>query len=323
MRNEHDACEMVLSLRGGRIYQLRMKRQTWLVTGATGLIGSALSSALIAEGHKVRALGRTNKCPKGTQPFVWNPETGMFPSEALQGVDVVVHLDAASVGKRWTTNHKKAIFNSLVSSTSLLRSELLKANFCGHGIQASAIGIYGHHPAPCDEQTESGSGFLAEVAHAWERAAIHGETLGCRLVQMRLGLVLAPNGGTLKKLLPIYKLGLGAPLGVGKQPMGWIHIDDVVRFIVWAAANDSAQGPFNVVAPEHASNALFSTCLAGVLNRPHWAPAVPRFALHLAMGSMSSLLLEGQRAVPSKLQQAGFVWKHPELADALANCVHV
>ena len=203
-----------------------------------------------------------------------------------------------------------------------MKTHLLEAGFAGTWIQASAIGIYGNHPAPCDENTPMGTGFLAEVAQAWEQASLAVDvTPSYRLVRMRLGLVLSPNGGTLDKLLPIYKLGLGAPLGSGTQPMGWIHIDDVVQFILWAASNDKAHGAFNVVAPEAASNKQFSKCLATSMNRPHWAPAVPAFALKLAMGSMSSLLLEGQNATPSKLQQGGFAWQHPTLSEALTDCV--
>jgi len=299
-----------------------MKRQIWLVTGATGLVGNALCEALLAEGHEVRALGRGSAHPRGTLPFTWDLKSGKLPDEALEGVDVVVHLAAASVGQRWTKKHKEAILNSRVQSTSLLKAHLLEAGFAGTWIQASAIGIYGNHSAPCDENTPMGTGFLAEVAQAWEQASLAVDvTPSYRLVRMRLGLVLSPNGGTLDELLPIYKLGLGAPLGSGTQPMGWIHIDDVVQFILWAASNAKAHGAFNVVAPEAASNKQFSKCLAKSMNRPHWAPAVPAIALKLAMGSMSSLLLEGQNATPSKLQQGGFAWQHPTLSEALTNCV--
>ena len=286
------------------------------------MVGNALCKALLAQGHEVRALGRGSAHPRGTHPFTWDLKSGKFPDEALEGVDVVVHLAAASVGQRWTKKHKEAILNSRVQSTSLLKAHLLEAGFAGTWIQASAIGIYGNHSAPCDENTPMGTGFLAEVAQAWEQASLAVDvTPSYRLVRMRLGLVLSPNGGTLDKLLPIYKLGLGAPLGSGTQPMGWIHIDDVVQFILWAASNAKAHGAFNVVAPEAASNKQFSKCLAKSMNRPHWVPAVPAIALKLAMGRMSSLLLEGQNATPSKIQQGGFAWQHPTLSEALTDCV--
>ena len=137
---------------------------------------------------------------------------------------------------------------------------------------------------------------------------------------MRLGLVLSPDGGTLAKLLPIYKFGLGAPLGSGQQHMGWIHLEDVIQFITWAAATPEASDAYNVVAPRANTNEEFSQSLAKALNRPHWAPKVPGFALSLAMGEMSSLLLEGQNVRPSRLLDAGFQWTHPDLLGALQHC---
>ena len=298
-----------------------MKIQSWLVTGATGLIGQALVKTLLTQGHEVRTVGRTLRSVHGASPFAWSPTRGQFPLEALDDIDVVVHLASASVGKRWTGAHRRAILESRTLSTHLLRESMIKVGFKGTWIQASAIGIYGNNPQPCDEQTAYGSGFLAQIAQAWENAAQPDKISPFRLVRMRLGLVLSPKGGPLEKLLPIYKVGLGAPLGSGKQPMGWIHIDDVVQFILWAASNEVARGAFNVVAPEAVSNASFSECLATALNRPHWAPAVPAFALNLAMGSMSSLLLEGQNATPNKLLKAGFEWRYPALMEALIHCI--
>ena len=250
------------------------------------------------------------------------PHVRQIPDEALlEGVDVVVHLAAASVGQRWTKKHKEAILNSRVQSTSLLKTHLLEAGFAGTWIQASAIGIYGNHPAPCDENTPMGT--LLGRGGASLGASILGG--GCdafvSIGAHAIGARAVPKRRNLDKLLPIYKLGLGAPLGSGTQPMGWIHIDDVVQFILWAASNDKAHGAFNVVAPEAASNKQFSKCLATSMNRPHWAPAVPAIALKPTMGSMSSLLLEGQNATPSKLQQGGFAWQHPTLSEALTDCV--
>ena len=242
------------------------------------------------------------------------------PLEALEGVDVVVHLAAASVGQRWTGSHRRAILESRTLGTHLLREALVQTGFSGTWIQASAIGIYGHAPELCDEQSTKGQGFLADVAEAWERASQPEVTAPFRLVRMRLGLVLSPDGGTLAKLLPIYKFGLGAPLGSGQQHMGWIHLEDVIQFITWAAATPEASDAYNVVAPRANTNEEFSQSLAKALNRPHWAPKVPGFALAMAMGEMSSLLLEGQNVRPSRLLDAGFQWKHSDLLDALKHC---
>ena len=284
------------------------------------MIGRALVGQLMDEGHEVRTLGRSRHSVMGAPSFAWSPKQGLFPLEALEHVDVVVHLAAASVGQRWTASHKRAILESRTHGTHVLREALLKVGFSGTWIQASAIGIYGHAPVLCDEQSDRGEGFLAEVAHAWEQAAQVSSGANFRLVRMRLGLVLSPKGGTLAKLLPIYKMGLGAPLGSGKQHMGWIHIDDVLQFVHWAASNPRANGAYNVVAPAASSNADFSKTLAKALRRPHWAPKVPALALALAMGEMSSLLLEGQNVRPSRLLAEGFKWQHPELSDALQHC---
>ncbi len=240
--------------------------------------------------------------------------------EALESVDVVVHLAAASVGQRWTGSHRRAILESRTLGTHLLREALIQKGFSGTWIQASAIGIYGHAPELCDEQSAKGQGFLAEVAEAWERASLPEDSVPFRLVRMRLGLVLSPDGGTLAKLLPIYKFGLGAPLGSGQQHMGWVHLDDVIQFIRWAAATPEVSGVYNVVAPRANTNVEFSQSLAKALNRPHWAPKVPGFALSLAMGEMSALLLEGQNVRPSRLLDARFQWRHPDLLGALQHC---
>ena len=284
------------------------------------MIGQALVKALVDEGHAVRTLGRSARSVHGSTPFVWSPSQGKFPLEALEGVDVVVHLAAASVGQRWTGSHRRAILESRTLGTHLLREALVQARFSGTWIQASAIGIYGHAPEICDEQSTKGRGFLADVAEAWERASQPEVTAPFRLVRMRLGLVLSPDGGTLAKLLPIYKFGLGAPLGSGQQHMGWIHLEDVIQFITWAAATPEASDAYNVVAPRANTNEEFSKSLAKALNRPHWAPKVPGFALAMAMGEMSSLLLQGQNVRPSRLLDAGFQWKHPDLLDALQHC---
>ena len=284
------------------------------------MIGQALVKALVDKGHDVRTLGRSARQVHGSTPFVWSPSQGQFPLDALEGVDVVVHLAAASVGQRWTGAHRRAILESRTLGTHLLREALIQTGFAGTWIQASAIGIYGNAPELCDEQSTTGQGFLADVADAWERASKPEETAAFRQVRMRLGLVLSPEGGTLAKLLPIYKLGLGAPLGSGQQHMGWIHLEDVIQFVSWAAQTPEAQGAYNVVAPQANTNKEFSQALAKALRRPHWAPNVPAFALSLAMGEMSSLLLEGQNVRPSRLLDAEFKWKHPQLLGALQHC---
>jgi uncharacterized protein len=302
-------------------FKIRMKVQTWLITGATGLVGTALVRHLLFKGHQVRTLGRSAQGTPGVAHFAWSPSQGNLPPESLQGVDVVVHLAGASVGRRWTASHRRAILESRVQGTSLLRKALAEVGFEGVWIQASAVGFYGSAPNPVDENAPRGAGFLSDVVEAWEDSACSDPEPQCRRVVMRLGLILAPTGGTLAQLLPIYKWGLGAPLGSGRQRMSWIHLQDVIRFVAWAASTPDAHGTFNVVAPFAPTNGEFSRTLARVLRRPHWAPRVPGWALHLAMGEMASLLLEGQNTLPNRLLDAGFTWLHPDLESALQDCV--
>ena len=299
-----------------------MKPHTWLITGASGLIGTALTHALVQKGTKVRTLGRTKKAVHPlAEGFVWNPETRLFPAEALDGVEVVVHLAGANVGQRWTPSHKKAIMESRTAGTSLLCDALKKKGFQGTFIQASAVGLYGECTSAATEESPTGEGFLAQVAHAWEQsAAVHLPT-STRQVVMRLGIVLSPLGGTLARLLPIYRFGLGAPLGNGTQSMSWIHVEDVVRFVQFAAATSTAHGAYNVVAPKSVPNAKFSAVLAQCLRRPHFAPSVPAWALRLVLGEMATIVLESQNVVPDKLLKEGFQWRHPALKEALLDCI--
>lgn len=294
---------------------------TWLVTGASGLVGTALCDHLIAQGHEVRVLSRSRAFNiSGATSFVWDVAGKVFPQGALDGVDHVVHLAGANVGQRWTAAHKSAILESRTEGTALLANALAQAGFSGTFIQASAIGLYGEcHDA--GESTPKGEGFLADVTAAWESAAEGLLPADVRHVTMRIGLVLSGRGGTLDKLLPIYRLGLGAPLGSGQQWMSWIHLDDVVRFVVKAAFDPKVAGPHNLVAPEPVTNRAFSQALARALSRPHLAPAVPAFALKLAMGDMASLLLTSQHVLPENLNQMGFTWTAGRLNEALERCV--
>jgi len=297
-----------------------MKVQTWLITGATGLVGTALQKALLNAGHRVRTLSRSPQDNSSSEAFAWDPNAGTLDRRALDVVDVVVHLAGASVGQRWTPAHKRAILESRVQGTTLLRDELQLCGFDGTWIQASAVGFYGNTSAPCDEGSPKGNGFLADVVEAWERASISSQPQAWRLLHLRLGLVLSGQGGTLDRLWPIYRLGLGAPLGSGAQAMSWVHLDDVVHMMLWLAQRPEAEGCFNATAPTSVSNEEFSQTLAQVLGRPHWAPRVPAWALRAAMGDMAALLLEGQNAVPQRLLDLGFTWRHPNLLEALQSC---
>ena len=201
-----------------------------------------------------------------------------------QGVDVVVHLAGASVGQRWTRSHKEAILRSRVEGTTTLMQALKEASFAGTILQASAIGLYEPSEHPMDEQGAPGSSFLADVVRRWEQAACDNQPQGSRLVFLRLGIVLAPKGGTLDKLAPIYRMGLGAPLASGRQWMSWIALDDVLRVMQWCVSQPSVRGAVNVVAPDPVRNADFSQSLAQAMKRPHLAPRVPGWALRSMFG---------------------------------------
>ena len=299
-----------------------MKPHTWLITGASGLIGTALTHSLLQKGATVRTLGRSDaRAHPDATAFAWDLEQGIFPSAALEDVDVVVHLAGANVGQRWTRSHKLAIMESRTKGTSLLCKALKQMRFTGVFIQASAVGYYGECTSAVDENGTVGQGFLAQVAKAWEQSAAVHLPSSTRHVVMRLGIVLSPNGGTLGRLLPIYGLGLGAPLGKGSQCMSWIHVDDVVRFVQHAATTATAHGAFNLVAPESVPNAQFSRVLAKCLGRPHFAPSVPAWALRLVLGEMATIVLASQNVVPDKLLKEGFQWRHPELKEALLDCI--
>ena len=297
-----------------------MKVQTWLITGASGLVGSALRRALAEKGHRVRTLSRSPQSTSIDGAFGWDPTRGWLDERALDGVDVVVHLAGASVGKRWTVQHKTDILESRTLGTTLLRNQLEKLGFGGVWIQASAVGFYGYTVDVCDESSPRGRGFLAEVVGAWEQCAMLDSPSPIRQAILRLGLVFSPQGGTLAKLWPIYRLGLGAPLGTGEQCMSWIHIDDVVRLVLWVAETPTAKGIYNATAPNCIKNRDFSISLASAVHRFHGAPAVPNWALQLFLGEMSSLLLEGQCAQPRRLMEEEFEWVFPDASGALKAC---
>ena len=295
-----------------------MKPQTWLIAGATGLIGSALVEQLLQTGQNVRILSRRPvEARHGVKVVLWNPRRGVFDRSCLSGVDVIVQLAGANVGQRWTQKQKALILQSRLDSTHLLGQAL--SDFTGTWIQASAIGYYGKTQGEVDESQGAGTGFLADVVRQWENAARLHQHGSMRQAILRFGVVLSPKGGSLRKMLPVYRCGLGAALSHGHQKMSWIHLEDVVRTIEWVARNPQASGIFNVVAPSPCSNRDFSKALATALHRPHWSPNVPAWALRWMFGDMSSVLLDDAEVRPDRLHQMGFDWNHPDLDLALRN----
>ncbi len=298
-----------------------------LVTGASGLIGMNLCDRLLARGDEVVALSRNPEAAATTNPTVswhgWSSTTERPPVEALEGIDAVVNLVGEPIDQRHTPEAKARIMESRERSTKNLVDGLAAAPVKpGVLVSQSATGYYGDHgEAIVDESTPAGSDFLAEVCSRWEAAAQPAAAAGIRLVNTRTGLVLDPSGGLLKQLLLPFKLGVGGPLAGGGWYMPWIHRDDEVGLMLWAIDNPAAQGVFNSAAPNPVTNREFSKALGRALHRPSFAP-VPKLAVTARLGrEMADHATASIRAVPRRAQDKGYVFRHPEVGEALADLV--
>jgi uncharacterized protein (TIGR01777 family) len=293
-----------------------------LMTGATGLIGRRLCESLADEGHTIIALSRAPEKAgdlTAAELHRWDPLSGAPPAVALQGVDVVVHLAGEPIAaRRWSAEQKRRIRDSRVLSTKNLVAALMSnAHAPGAFICGSAVGFYGDRgDEQLDELSRAGRGFLSEVCQEWEGEALGAQQAGGRVVLVRTGVVLSPEGGALKKMLPPFKLGIGGPLGGGRQWFPWIHIDDIVGIFRHAIFSPSLGGALNGTAPGIVTNAEFTKQLGGVLGRPAFLP-VPEFALRLLMGEMADIVLASQRALPEAALEAGYKFKSPGLRAAL------
>lgn len=294
-----------------------------LVTGSTGLVGTAVGNELAREGHTVCRLIRPVSTVAGGAKegfdVAWNPATGQLGGAGV-GADAVVNLAGASIaGGRWTKARKQLLRTSRIDTTRALVGALAKMNARPRVlVSASAIGIYGDRgDERLTEESEPGTDFLAGLAQDWEAEALKAEALGIRVVLTRFGIVLARHGGALAKMLLPFKLGVGGSLGSGKQWMSWITLEDVVGAVRFAIENGSVRGAVNVVAPQPVQNAEFTQALAKALRRPGLFPA-PAFVLRLALGEMAdALLLSSQRVSTQKLQKLGYQFRFPELPSAL------
>ncbi len=295
---------------------------TIAVTGASGLIGRALTHFLTTGGHTVVRIGRGAEAAPSPQlrDVRWDLAAGRLDPRALEGVDAVVHLAGANVGGRWTAAHRRAIMDSRVQGTRLVAETIAAMERPPRVlVSASAVGYYGDRGNEVlDEGAPRGRGFLADVAAAWEAAADPARAAGVRVVHPRLGVVLTPRGGALAKLLLPFQLGAGGPLGSGRQWWGVVGLDDAVGALHAAVAREDLAGPVNVVLPEPVRSADFARVLGGVLHRPAVVPT-PAFALRLALGreQADEMLLASQRVVPARLLAAGFAFRHPTVEDAL------
>jgi hypothetical protein len=288
-----------------------------VISGASGLIGTQLVAQLSRSGHEIVRLVR--RSPKAGE-IQWNPKSGTLDAAALEGTDAVIHLSGAGIGdKRWTDGYRKEILDSRTATTALLANTMASlSRKPSVFLSGSAIGIYGaRNDEQLTEVSTHGTGFLAEVCEQWEAAAKPAVDAGIRTVYLRTGIVLSPKGGALKKLLPLFKLGVGGKFGNGKQWQSWISIDDEIGAIEYLlTANVS--GAVNLTAPNPVTNAEFTKVLASVLKRPAIVP-VPTFAPKILLGGelADALLFTGQRVIPAALNASGYTFKHTTLESAL------
>ena len=288
-----------------------------VISGASGLIGTQLVNHLASNGHEVVRLVR--RSPKSGE-VQWNPKAGTLDAAALEGSDAVIHLSGAGIGdKRWTNSYRKEILDSRTQTTALLANTIASLSQKPKVfLSGSAIGIYGaRNDEQLTEVSTHGTGFLADVCEHWEAAAKPAVDAGVRTVFLRTGIVLTPKGGALKKLLPLFKLGVGGKFGNGKQWQSWISIDDEIGAIEHLlTANVS--GAVNLTAPNPVTNAEFTKVLASVLKRPAIVP-VPTFAPKIVLGGelADALLFTGQRVIPAALNASGYAFKHSTLESAL------
>lgn len=293
---------------------------TVLITGGSGMVGRALTHALQAEGHAVRWLGRSGAKAPGVDVFRWDIEKGTVDRRAFDRLDHIVHLSGAGIAdKRWSDARKRELYDSRIKAANILRHAASdeRANIRTF-VSASGIGYYGAVTGThvFTESDPHGSDHIAGLSAAWEAAA-DAWTPMCRVVKLRTATVLAGQGGALPRLAAPVRWGLGAPLGRGDQWVPWVHIDDLVRTYVRALTDERMQGAYNATAPEHVTNRTLMHTIAQVLHEPFFLPAVPAFALRLALGEMSIVLLEGSRVSGHKLEAAGVTFRHPQLREAL------
>ena len=287
------------------------------IAGSSGLIGSALVYALRATDRKVLRIVR--RAPSNADEVFWNPDTGEFDPSTLAGVDAVVNLCGINVGeKRWSGAFKQSLRDSRIGPTEVLSAAVVEAAVPTL-INASAVGYYGDtNSQTVDETAPAGEGFMAQLCEDWEAATSFAAHDGTRVVLVRTGLVLAPAGGILGRIKPLFSLGLGARLGNGRQYMPWISLEDEVRALLFAISHDDVSGPVNLTGPAPVTNAEFTAALGRTVNRP--TPLVaPGFALRAVFGEFAEEgLLGGQRAIPAVLERAGFHFHHNTIGEALA-----
>jgi uncharacterized protein len=286
------------------------------ISGSSGLIGSALVTVLRTADHRVVRIVR--RAPANANEVHWDPDSGEFDAGALSGVDAVVNMCGINVGqRRWSGAFKQNLRDSRITPTEVLSAAVADAGV-GVLVNASAVGYYGNTKDRAVDETDSaGTGFLAQLCQDWEAATAPAKSAGTRVVLARTGLVLASSGGALRRLRPLFSVGLGARLGNGRQYMSWISLEDEVRALQFAILESRLSGPVNLTGPAPVTNAEFTAALGRAVNRP--TPLMmPGFAVRAALGEFAEeSLLRGQRVIPAVLERAGFEFHHNTVGEAL------
>lgn len=297
-----------------------------LITGGTGFVGRSLTDLLLRNGFSVSILSRSKRQDKkDLSYYIWDIKNQTIEDAAVDNADYIIHLAGENIaGERWTEKRKKAIVASREDSIKLIHNVLAKQNHrVSAFISASAIGIYGaiNGEAICKESTPPASDFLGRTCQIWEAAVDTIGQLGIRTVKVRTGLVLGEGDGLIKKLKPIFKYRLGAPLGSGKQYMPWIYIDDLCEIYLKAINDDTVRGPYNAAIQDDTDNIAFSRTFAAVYGYKMWLPHVPATIIKLGMGQMSKIVLTGRRVSSEKIRKTGFTFKITDIEEALRKVI--
>ncbi|MFM9827025.1 TIGR01777 family oxidoreductase [Flavobacterium sp.] len=297
-----------------------------LIAGGSGFIGKHLAQLLIDNGYLVSILSRNKKeNTNDISYYQWDVEKGVIDEKAVLEADSIINLAGENIAeKRWTLERKQAIVQSRVGAIELIYSVLQKHNKkLDSFISASGIGIYGvlQSNIILTEDSPLADDFLGDTCQKWESAADLISNLNIRTVKIRTGLVIGPNDGFLKKLIPIFRLKLGTPIGTGEQFMSWIHVHDLCEIYIAAIENQKINGAYNAVIKDGTTNYIFSKKLAKVYGYNMWLPNVPTFIIQILMGEMADIVLTGQRVSSDKIEKTGFVFKFTKLSYALRDCL--
>ncbi len=294
---------------------------TYLLTGATGFIGRTLVDQLLRNGDNVNYIGRRRSDTLDSRAafHLWDGKEDP-PLDTMPDLDAVINLAGEPISQRWTSAVKERIYNSRVEGTrQLVRAISRLAVKPSVLVSASAVGFYGERGNEVlTEDSRPGSGFLADVCVDWEKEALRATEFGVRVVLVRIAVVLGRSGGALPQMLVPFKLGIGGKFGNGKQWMPWIHLQDLVDLIMFAAGNSTVEGALNASAPNPITNATFTKAMGRALQRPTMVP-VPKFALDALLGELAGFVVGSQRVVPERTEQSGFRFRHPDIDEALAD----